>query len=257
MNDIKMDDRLINSLSYSLARSGALPGLNVNLKQKAPEYRINLKEIDIFPTKALLNTKTDFKLSVQMRYTCHDICLFLHEMKDKVAIPLDQVIGFRITEYKETEVQLTEKFNRKYYTGNNIEVKADPTNGLLEGARSLIFIPTHSTTLTQLTTIESGIVRFKLEKLHQALMSNETVNEIYVTWVLFVERGGIVIPKDFSLEMLLDTISKRFNVILNIDRISYKNGAGELIVLRDEEDWKVAKWEASYEKKIGVEVHFT
>ncbi|CAG8530392.1 1391_t:CDS:2 [Diversispora eburnea] len=126
------------------------------------------------------------------------------------------------------EVQLMEKFNRK------VKFKADPTNGLLEGARSLIFIPTHSTTLSQLTSIESGI--------------------IYVTWVLFVERGGIVVSKDISLEMLLNTISKRFNIILNIDRISYKNGAGELIVLKDEEDWKVAKWEASYEKKIGVEI---
>ncbi|CAG8826460.1 9544_t:CDS:1, partial [Gigaspora rosea] len=52
--------------------------------------KIDLKKIDIRPTGAQLTLQTDLKLAVWFRLNTHDICLCLNEMKDKVAIPLNQ-----------------------------------------------------------------------------------------------------------------------------------------------------------------------
>ncbi|CAG8478186.1 15225_t:CDS:2 [Dentiscutata erythropus] len=218
--------------------------------------RIDLKKIDIRPTGAQLTTYTDLKLAVWFRLNTRDICLCLNEMKDKVAIPLNQMVGFRVAEYKEIEVQLLNNFKRSYYH-NNIEVKGDPTNGLLEGATSLTFTTLPSVMLNTLVAVESAIIKYKTECQNNSLINNSQVNnsQMYVTWVLFVERGAVVVPCDISLSTLLNHIGNKFNLQLNSERISYKNGVGEMIALRDEEDWKVAKWEAKYEKRPGVEVH--
>ncbi|KAF0400952.1 hypothetical protein F8M41_009505 [Gigaspora margarita] len=223
--------------------------------------KVDLKKIDIRPTGAQLTLQTDIRLAVWFRLNTHDICLCLNEMKDKVAIPLNQMVGFRVAEYKEIEVQLLNNFRRSYYH-NNIEVKGDPTNGLLEGATSLIFTTLPYVTLDTLVAVEAAIIKYKTECHNNSQINNSQINnsqgnnsQMYVTWVLFVERGAVVVPYDISLSSLLNHIGGKFNLQLNSERISYKNGVGEMIALRDEEDWKVAKWEAKFEKKPGVEVH--
>ncbi|GES82021.1 hypothetical protein GLOIN_2v1503504 [Rhizophagus clarus] len=54
-------------------------------------------------------------------------------------------------------------------------------------------------------------------------------NEIYVRFYLNVERGGVIVPQDISF-----------------------NGIIQAIASRDEEDWKVAKWETKHSDKAGV-----
>ncbi|CAG8598463.1 11494_t:CDS:2 [Acaulospora morrowiae] len=255
-----MEDKSSYTLTYSIARSGSLPSVDLNRRNRKNDFRVDLKKIEIIPTDANLNMNTDAKLSVILRHNNRDICLCLNERKDIVSIPLHQVVGFRITEYKIMEILLLDNFERSYYS-NGVEIKGDPTNGLLEGANSLIFIPLNYVNLNNLVDIEAGIARYRVEKQSHLLM-NDTQNsqpdssdEIYVTFVLFVERGAVVVPRDITLKSLLNVISSRFHLQLNTERMSYKNGVGDMITLKDEEDWKVAKWEAKYEKKIGVEVH--
>ncbi|CAG8579956.1 1625_t:CDS:2 [Cetraspora pellucida] len=254
-----MDDKTVlggSTTTYNSTRAGAPVTLNSRgsssqRSNNTDVIRIELKKIDIRPTGAQLTTYTDIKLAVWFQLNTHDICLCLNEMKDKVVIPLNQMTGFRVAEYKEIEVQLLNNFRRSYYH-NNHEVKADPTNGLLEGATSLIFTAP-SVAQNTLIALESAIIKYKTECQINAQVNSSP--QMYVTWVLFVERGAVVVPYDIPLSSLLSLIGNKFDLQLNSERISYKNGVGEMIALRDEEDWKVAKWEAKYEKKAGVEVH--
>ncbi|CAG8804742.1 21479_t:CDS:2, partial [Racocetra persica] len=252
-----MDDKTVlggGATTYNSTRAGApvtlnSRGLSSQRLNNTDVIRIELKKIDIRPTGAQLTTYTDVKLAVWFQLNTHDICLCLNEMKDKVVIPLNQMTGFRVAEYKEIEVQLLNNFKRLYYH-NNYEVKADPTNGLLEGATSLIFTAPFVAQNT-LIALESAIIKYKTDCYINAQVNSSS--QMYVTWVLFVERGAVVVPYDISLSSLLSLVGNKFDLQLNSERISYKNGVGEMIALRDEEDWKVAKWEAKYEKKAGVE----
>ena len=75
---------------------------------------------------------------------------------------------------------------------------------------------------------------------------------MYVRFFLYVERGGVIVPQDISFSGIIQTIAGRFKFHLNCDRVSYKNGAYDMIAIRDEEDWRVAKWETKYSDKGGV-----
>ncbi|CAG8481285.1 10210_t:CDS:2 [Acaulospora colombiana] len=247
------------TLTYSIDRSGSLPPVSLGNK-RANEIRVDLKRIEIFPTGASLDIRTDKRLALILEYVRQDIQLCLNEMKDKVIIPLDEVIGFRVTEYKEMEILFRDNFERSYYY-DGAKTKGDPTNGLLENAKSLIFTPINYVTLNNLIAVEAGIAKYRVEKQTRVLKNNnpqsDLSDEIYITCVLFVERGSMVVPSNITLKTLLELISRRFRLQLNDERVTYKNGAGDIITLKDEEDWRVAKWEAKYEKKIGVEVHLT
>ncbi|CAJ0758325.1 24826_t:CDS:2, partial [Entrophospora sp. SA101] len=66
--------------------------------------------------------------------------------------------------------------------------------------------------------------------------------------IVFVEHGFIIVQQGITLNSLQD-IKHRFEIKLNYNQISYMNGVGEMI---DEEDWRVTKWEANYEKKNNI-----
>jgi len=75
---------------------------------------------------------------------------------------------------------------------------------------------------------------------------------MYVRFFLYVERGGVIVPQDISFSGIIQTIASKFKFHLNCDRVSYKNGVYDMVAIRDEEDWRVAKWEARYSNKAGV-----
>lgn len=75
---------------------------------------------------------------------------------------------------------------------------------------------------------------------------------MFVRFYLHVERGGVIVPRDISFNGIIQAIESRFDFQLNQERISYKNGAYDMVAIRDEEDWKVAKWETKHSDKAGV-----
>jgi len=76
-----------------------------------------------------------------------------------------------------------------------------------------------------------------------------------VKFFLYLERGGVIVPQDISFSGIIQTIAEKFKFNLNYDRVSYKNGSGLIVAIRDEEDWRVAKWESEYSNKAGVELY--
>ncbi|GBB95456.1 hypothetical protein RclHR1_02540010 [Rhizophagus clarus] len=246
----------------SRTSTGSAPTTFSNAKPKTMDpIRIECKKIEIKPTRASLDTYTDVKLGVSFSYSTREMCLRLNELKDKICIPYDQVTGFRIAEYKELEVSLIPNFNRRFYQ-NEIEIKGDPSNGLLEKATSLLFIPCPFVTLNTLVSVEAAIGRYRSEiflnnkdsgPISNPQSNNSNLNnEIYVRFYLNVERGGVIVPQDISFNGIIQAIASRFDFQLSHERVSYKNGAYDVIAIRDEEDWKVAKWETKHSDKAGV-----
>ncbi|CAI2168559.1 16216_t:CDS:2, partial [Funneliformis geosporum] len=228
-------------------------------------HRMDCKKIQILPTTGSLDYFTDGRMAVRFHESTKEMSLWLNDLKDEIFIPFDQLTGFRIAEYKELEVSLVPNFHRRYYQ-NLVEVKGDPTNGLLEKATALIIIPRNNIHVGYLTTIEEIIdkyrfsiflTNYKISSFQDDTANSINDNEIYVKFFMYVERGGVIVPQDISLIALIQTISEKFKFHLNSDRLSYKNGAEVIIAIRDEEDWRVAKWESRYSnKKAGVELYF-
>ncbi|CAG8457642.1 10594_t:CDS:2 [Funneliformis mosseae] len=236
---------------------------STNNKEKSKDYhRMDCKKIQILPTNGSLDYYTDGRMAVRFHESTQEMSLWLNDLKDEIFIPFDQLKGFRIAEYKELEVSLVLNFHRRYYQ-NDVEVKGDPTNGLLEKATSLIITPRNNVPIESLTTIEDIIDKYRfgifLATYKISSIRRDPVNsiEIYVKFFMYVERGGVVVPEDISLDGIIQTISKKFKFYLNSDRLSYKNGVDVIIAIRDEEDWSVAKWESRYSNtKPGVELYF-
>ncbi|CAJ0645510.1 4727_t:CDS:2 [Entrophospora sp. SA101] len=261
MDEIKKNGRGVKSegiapSSQPTLSSAAIRTLNSsitnNLKTINNDVTINLRKIEIRPNGGHLGRYTDIKLALIFRN--RDFCILLNDMQNKISIQLDEIIGFRMAEFKEMEFQLLHNFKRTCFH-NNVEIKADPTNGLMDGATSLLFIPTSATHLNSLTKIESAFFKYFTQQKLKSDKTNNNKNKILVTWIAFVEHGFVIVPQDITLNSLLQNIENRFEIKPNYDQISYKNGVGEMIAIRDEEDWRVAKWEANYEKKIGIELH--
>ncbi|CAI2163569.1 14069_t:CDS:2 [Funneliformis geosporum] len=221
-------------------------------------YRLDCKLIKIRPT---IGSFDDGNMAVRFHHSTNEMSLCLNALKNEVFIPYDQLTGFRIAEYKELEVSLLPNFKRRYYQ-NGIEVRVDPTNGLLEKAASLLIIPRKNVNLANLLMIENIIGKYRID----ISLTNNTIpgvqddsanlsDEIYVKFFMNAERGGVIVPQGISLDRIIQTIAERFHFNINSNLTTYKNGKGVIIAIRDEEDWRVAKWESRYSKKAGVELH--
>ncbi|CAB4479419.1 hypothetical protein RhiirA5_476460 [Rhizophagus irregularis] len=245
----------------SRTSAGSAPTTFSNAKPKIVDpIRIECKKVAIKPTGAFLDTYTDVKLGVLFCHSTRDMYLCLNELKDKICIPYDQVTGFRIAEYKELEISLIPNFDRRFFQ-NGVEIKGDPSNGLLEKATSLLFIPCPFVSLNVLVSVEAAFGRYRTEiflDIRDLDSSNiqdnnsNLNNEMFVRFYLHVERGGVIVPRDISFNGIIQAIESRFDFQLNQERISYKNGAYDMVAIRDEEDWKVAKWETKHSDKAGV-----
>ncbi|PKY39516.1 hypothetical protein RhiirA4_525741 [Rhizophagus irregularis] len=218
----------------SRTSAGSAPTTFSNAKPKIVDpIRIECKKVAIKPTGAFLDTYTDVKLGVLFCHSTRDMYLCLNELKDKICIPYDQVTGFRIAEYKELEISLTPNFDRRFFQ-NGVEIKGDPSNGLLEKATSLLFIPCPFVSLNVLVSVEAAFGRYR--------------TEIFLD-IRDLDSSNI---QDNNSNLNNEAIESRFDFQLNQERISYKNGAYDMVAIRDEEDWKVAKWETKHSDKAGV-----
>ncbi|CAG8565395.1 8357_t:CDS:2, partial [Diversispora eburnea] len=78
----------------------------------------------------------------------------------------------------------------------------------------------------------------------------------YITCVFLTERRATVFPREGSFIQFIEYIQKRFGLpqLQQCHNLSYKNKVNDIISLKDEEDWNVAKWEIEMEGTIRLDV---
>ncbi|RHZ72692.1 hypothetical protein Glove_241g21 [Diversispora epigaea] len=83
----------------------------------------------------------------------------------------------------------------------------------------------------------------------------------YITCVFLTERRATVFPREGSFIQFVKFIQKRFGLPQlqtsspqQCHNLSYKNKVNDIISLKDEEDWNVAKWEIEMEGTIRLDV---
>ncbi|CAG8470970.1 11056_t:CDS:2 [Funneliformis caledonium] len=253
-----MSDRKSDNTTSASSGKSAKPGPS-NTKQK-DYFRLDCKQIKIKPTSG---TFDDDHMAVRFHHSTHEMSLWLNALKNEVFIPYDQFTGYRIAEYKELEISLLPNFNRRYYQ-NGVEIKTDPTNGLLEEATALIIIPRQNVNMSCLIVIDNLIGKYRNDisiptRTRPGINDDpdESDEEYLVKFTMFGERGGVIVPLKIRLEDIVQTIMKKFKFEFKYNLLTYKNGVGAVIAIKDHEDWRVAKWESQYTGKACVDLYFT
>ncbi|CAG8744508.1 20622_t:CDS:2, partial [Racocetra persica] len=105
--------------------------------------------------------------------------------------------------------------------------------------------------LLTFTEDESGVLYTEVN--NDTMVHDNEVTELYITCVFLTERRAILFSQEGSFNQFIEYVRQRFGSSFN--NISYKNKVDEMISLKDDEDWDVAKWEAEMEGTIRLNVY--
>ncbi|CAG8517385.1 15078_t:CDS:2 [Racocetra fulgida] len=105
--------------------------------------------------------------------------------------------------------------------------------------------------LLSFTEDESGVLYTEVN--NDTMVHDNEVTELYITCVFLTERRAILFSQEGSFNQFIEYVRQRFGSSFN--NISYKNKVNEMISLKDDEDWDVAKWEAEMEGTIRLNVY--
>ncbi|CAG8699623.1 1401_t:CDS:2, partial [Racocetra persica] len=177
-----------------------------------------------------------------------EISFCLNGMSDEISIPFNQLTGFKITNDGKINLRLKPNFQRTYrlhlggypYLLEPTISTSDPTNGKLHALHSLLLAPDRSGKLSILTDIEIAIEKlwFRRHGVHNELV-----------------KDTLSYPIDFPYHRLLLDLETRFNLPASNINLRFKNSRGDMIGLKDEETWRLAKSEAYSKNLIRLTIY--
>ncbi|KAF0373308.1 serine-enriched protein [Gigaspora margarita] len=107
--------------------------------------------------------------------------------------------------------------------------------------------------LLSFTESEPGILYSDVNNI-STIHDNE-VTKFYITCVFLTERRAILFSQEGSFNQFIEHVQQRFGLSFSFNNIYYKNKVDEMISLKDDEDWDVAKWEAEMEGTIRLNIY--
>ncbi|CAG8532301.1 4470_t:CDS:2 [Racocetra fulgida] len=164
-----------------------------------------------------------------------EISFCLNGMSDEISIPFNQLTGFKITNDGKINLRLKPNFQRKPTISTS-----DPTNGKLHALHSLLLAPDRSGKLSILTDIEIAIEKlwFRRHDVHNELV-----------------KDTLAYPIDSPYHRLLLDLETRFNLPASNINLRFKNNRGDMIGLKDEETWRLAKSDAYSKNLIRLTIY--
>lgn len=78
---------------------------------------------------------------------------------------------------------------------------------------------------------------------------------MYLTCVFPTERRAMAITTDSTFHRLCLDLESRFNLKPNKLSLRFRNKSGDLVGLKDENSWKLARSQASGRSLIRLEIH--
>ncbi|RIB07883.1 hypothetical protein C2G38_2213146 [Gigaspora rosea] len=226
--------------------------------------RFDLEEIIFLPKNELISTKRCKHIDFIFKWINKVIIIGFNTYYsvEEVQIPLDQIIGIKLTNKNFLEISLRPNFSKHFYH-RNVEINGkivstlinnDPTGGRMKDTTTLVLIPCRKVHNKTLTFINIGIQKFHLDKFSKTSQKNEISNPIYeqdesnsvndndmihITFQLLTHARALLVPSTISLADLFLKIQYRFMII--IESFEYKNVFGDFITVECEEDWNIAK----------------
>ncbi|CAG8656493.1 7388_t:CDS:2, partial [Acaulospora colombiana] len=166
-----------------------------------------------------------------------EISICIERMSIEALIPINQLCGFKITGGGKINLKFNRNFQVKFlrhlggypYLLEPTILEEDPT-GIFDNLLSVVLASYGSVELSKLSAIEKNI---ETEWFHKCKVCNE------------VDR---VDGQKENLKTRFDLKSSKLN-------LKYKNRNGELIDLKDEDSWELAKNEAYGKNLVRLEIH--
>ncbi|KAF0534965.1 hypothetical protein F8M41_009757 [Gigaspora margarita] len=153
-----------------------------------------------------------------------EISCCINGMSDEISIPFNQLCGFKITSEKKIFIKFKPNFKRTYR---------------------------HHLDFSKLSNIESEIERLWFKK---SGVRNEFVKDnrqkLYLTCVFPTERRALAVPMDSSYHKLLSLLESRFDLTIDNINLRFRNKRGDVVVLKSDDCWEIAKNEA-YGKNLA------
>ncbi|CAG8441569.1 11236_t:CDS:2 [Dentiscutata heterogama] len=242
--------------------------------------RIDLEEIIFLPKNEYISTKRCKHIDFMFKWTDRVIIIGFNASNfiEEVQIPLNQIVGIKITNKNFLEISLRSNFSKHFYRriiGENGKITSsaihnDPTSGRLKDPTTLVLIPCQKVHPSTLTFINIGIQKFHLNKsstirknANDKYLVEEISNPIYeqdeqdsendmlhITFQLLTHSRALLVPFTISLADLFLRIQYRFMII--IESFEYKNIFDDFITVECEEDWKIAKIDRDVVDKLKI-----
>ncbi|CAG8670492.1 hypothetical protein C2G38_2223461 [Gigaspora rosea] len=188
-----------------------------------------------------------------------EISCCINGMSDEISIPFNQLCGFKITSEKKIFIKFNPNFKRTYrhhlggypYLLDSTILHADPSGGKFNFLRSLTLIPFNSEDFSKLTNIESEIERLWFKKSGvRNEFAKDNRQKLYLTCVFPTERRALAVPMDSSYHKLLSLLESRFDLTIDNINLRFRNKRGDVVVLKSDDCWEMAKNEA-YGKNLA------
>ncbi|CAG8443702.1 6435_t:CDS:2 [Acaulospora morrowiae] len=207
---------------------------------------------------------------------------------EEIQIQWSDIKSFRIVNGHDIEMVFCEGFQAKFYNisknfrnhsksnGKNLceEIIKDPTGGFMNGTTSILLSPCSMVHPATIMMIDAAIQKFcfshdtgynmeekevntKLANITKAKgevifsnvpskISEQDNNIMYVTIVFLTHNRIMLSPMNISVSAMLQNIENRFAI--KIDSFRYRNFNNDLITVMNDDDWRVAVWNA---KRLG------
>ncbi|KAF0468309.1 serine-enriched protein [Gigaspora margarita] len=144
--------------------------------------RIDLEEIIFLPKNELISTNRCKHIDFIFKWINKVIIIGFNTYNsvEEIQIPLDQIIGIKLTNKNFLEISLCPNFSKHFYH-RNIEINGkitsslinnDPTGGRMKDPTTLVLIPCRKVHNTTLTFINIGIQKFHLDKFSKKSQKN-------------------------------------------------------------------------------------
>ncbi|RIB06553.1 hypothetical protein C2G38_503205 [Gigaspora rosea] len=230
---------------------------------------VDLKEIRFFPNgRSIFCRPVDRRnrISLIFRYNINAICLGLEYMHYEIVIPLHEILGLDRIKELEIEVSLKKHFIRVYYHNSHKGYKRfcryyastfikDPTRGALQRVEKIV--------LKLSDFVNPALVIMVIDAIKKNIPEKREINRVWkynfssrktehlflnkmleIICVFLIGHLTITFPYKGTINDIFDHIQKTLGIRLDFHQIRYTNVVGDLIDLKSEEDWRVAKWEA-------------
>ncbi|CAG8477184.1 9545_t:CDS:2 [Dentiscutata erythropus] len=245
-------------------------GKNVSdIKEKPYSYsafkswiRIDLEEIIFLPKNEYISTKRCKHIDFMFKWINRVIIIGFNASNfiEEFQIPLNQIVGIKITNKNYLEISLRSNFSKHFYRriiGDDGKITSsaihnDPTGGRLKDTTTLVLIPCQKVHPSTLTFINIGIQKFHLNK-SSTIRKNATdkyLVELHITFQLLTHSRALLVPSTISLADLFLKIQYRFMII--VESFEYKNIFDDFITVESEEDWKTAKIDRAVVDKMKI-----
>ncbi|CAG8512403.1 10927_t:CDS:2 [Acaulospora morrowiae] len=236
-----------------------------NSEKSMHQVHNELIKIDIIQCQFIYNGKPPSSLKARYRgdlaflYRSYDnyvgggdVSICIESMSIEAAIPISQLCGFKITNDGKINLKFILDFQVNYrhhlggypYLLEPTTLKSDPTDGKFDKLLTAFLTSYDSVEPSKLYTIETNIETQWFRR-----------HGLYLTCIFPTERRAMACPTDSSLHKLCLDLETRFNLRSSKLNLRYKNKNGELIGLKDENDWVLARREASGKSLLRLEIH--